>query len=79
MLADPAAEDRCDLIRLSDRAIGVEQALAEFVQRGAAPEDEVVAELNLREEQPMSAAGFLPFPGGKERREACQPFLAATH
>ena len=78
MLADPAAEDHGDLVGLSDRAIGVEQALAEFVQRRAAPEDEVVAELDLREEQPMLAAGFLPLPGGKERREARQPFLAAT-
>ena len=77
MLADPAPEDHRDFVGLSDRAIGVEQALAEFVQRGAAPEDEVVAELNLREEQPMSAAGFLPFPGGKEWREALQPLLAA--
>jgi len=30
---------------------GVEQALAEVVKGRAAPEDEVVAELHLREEQ----------------------------
>jgi hypothetical protein len=39
---------------LTDRAIGVKQAFAQFVQRRAAPEDEIVAELDLREEQPMS-------------------------
>ena len=78
MLADPAAEDHGDLVGLSDCAIGIEQALAEFVQCRAATEDEVVAELDLREEQPMLAAGFLPLPGGKERREARQPLLAAT-
>jgi hypothetical protein len=36
MLADPAPEDHGDLVGLSDRAIGVEQALTEFVQRRAA-------------------------------------------
>jgi hypothetical protein len=40
---------------LTDRAIDVEQALTEFVQCGAALEDEVVAELDLREEQPVPA------------------------
>jgi hypothetical protein len=45
----------------------------------AAPKDKVVAELDLREEEPMPAAPFLPFRGGKERREARQPFLDATH
>jgi hypothetical protein len=33
MLADPAPEDHGDLVGLADRAIGVEQALTEFVQR----------------------------------------------
>src|SRR5215207_1470056 len=75
VLADPAPEDNRDLVGSSDRAIGVEQTLAELVQRRAAPEDEVVAELDLREEQPMLAAGFLPFSSRKERREARQPFL----
>ena len=50
MLADPAPEDHRDFVGLSNCAIGVEQALTEFVQCRAAPEDEVVAELYLREE-----------------------------
>ena len=41
-------------------------------------EDEVVAEFDLREEQPMLAAGMFAFAGGKERGEARQPFLAAA-
>ena len=47
-LADLAAEDGGDLVRLADGAIGVEEPLAEPVERGAAIEDEVVAELGLR-------------------------------
>jgi hypothetical protein len=53
MLGDFAPEDRRDLVRLADRSIGVEQAFAKFVERGAAPEDQVVAVLDLREEQAM--------------------------
>jgi energy-coupling factor transporter ATP-binding protein EcfA2 len=57
---------------------GVKQAFAQFVQRRAASEDEIVAKLDLREEQPMLAAGLLSLPRRKERREARQPFLAAA-
>jgi hypothetical protein len=78
MPADPAPEDHGDLVGLTDRAIGVKQAFAQFVQRRAASEDEIVAELDLREEQPMLAAGLLSLPRRKERREARQPFLAAA-
>jgi hypothetical protein len=63
---------------LTDRAIGVKQAFAQFVQRRAASEDEIVAELDLREEQPMLATALLPFPGSKEWSKARQPFLAAA-
>ena len=42
-----------------------------------AMEEEVVAELDLREEQPMLAAGLLPLPCGKERGKSRQPLLAA--
>jgi hypothetical protein len=48
VLGDLATEDDRDLVRLSDGSIGVKQTFAEHVKRRA--EDEVVAELNLREE-----------------------------
>jgi hypothetical protein len=72
------AEDGCELVRLADGAIGVEKPLAEPVEGGAAMEYEIVAELGLGEEQPMPAAGLFAFRGGKERREAGKPLLAAT-
>ena len=56
VLGDLAAEDDRDLVRSSDGSIGVKQAFAEHVQCGAATEDEIVAELDLREEQPVLAA-----------------------
>jgi hypothetical protein len=77
MFADPATEDHGDLVGLADRSIGIEQALPKLVQRRAAMEDEVVAELDLREEQPMLAARFLSLSRGEERGEPRQPFLAA--
>jgi hypothetical protein len=66
MPADLAAEDHRDFIGLSDRAIGVEQAVTEFVERSAAIKDEIVAKFDLREEQAMLAAGLCSFPGGEE-------------
>ena len=44
-LADLATKDHYDLVRLSDRSIGIEQAFAELVQRRTAMKDNVVAEL----------------------------------
>ena len=67
MLGDLAAKDHRDLLRLSDGSIGVEQTFAEIVQRGAAAEDEVVAVLDLRKEQPMLTAGLPAFVLGEER------------
>ena len=58
MLADSAAKDDGDLVRLSDGSVGVKQSLAEVIQRRPATEDEVVAKLDLREEQPMLTACF---------------------
>jgi hypothetical protein len=77
-LADLAAEDGGDLVRLADGAIGVEEPLAQLVEGCAATEDQIVAELGLREEQSMPAAGFFPLRCGEERREAGKPLLAAT-
>src|SRR5258706_12204438 len=56
VLVDLATEDHGDLVRLADCSIGIEQALAEIIQCGTTREDEVVAVLDLREEQPMLAA-----------------------
>ena len=78
MLADPATEDHRDLVRLSDCSIGVEQSLPKTVQCRAAMKDEVVAKLDLREEQSMLTARFLSLLRSEERREARQPFLAAS-
>ena len=79
VLGDFAAKNDGDLVRLSDGSIGVKQTFAEIVQRRTATEDEVVAVLDLREEQPVLAARLLSLSGGEERREARQPFLAAGH
>ena len=40
-----------------------------------AMEEEVVAELDLREEQPMLAAGLLPLPGGKAFKKGISTLL----
>ena len=61
----------CPIVR------GIEQAFTEVIQCRAAMEDEVVAELDLREEQRMLVAGLLPLPCGKERSKTRQPLLAA--
>src|SRR6266568_2078453 len=42
MLGDLAAEDDGDLVRLTDRAVGVEQTLTQLVERGAPVKDQVV-------------------------------------
>jgi hypothetical protein len=39
---------------IDDRPIGIEQTFAKLIQGGAAAENEVVAELDLREEQPIN-------------------------
>ena len=77
MFANPAAEDHADFVGLSDRSISIEQSLAEVVQCCTTTEDEVVAELDLREEQPMLTARFLSLFCSEEWRQPCQPFLAA--
>ena len=73
---DFAAEDRGDLVWLPDGAVGVEEAFTELVERGATV-DEVVAKLDLGEEQAVLAAGVFSFSRREERRESGKPFLAA--
>src|ERR1700745_4352450 len=76
LLGDFAAEYDRDLVRLAGRAIGVEQALAQLVERGSPMKDQVVAEFALREEQPMLTARLPALSFVEERGEASQPFLA---
>jgi hypothetical protein len=64
---------------MPDCSIGIEQALAEIIQCRAAVEDEIVAVLNLREEQPMLAAGVLALSCSEEGRDVRQPLLTADH
>jgi hypothetical protein len=55
----PKTEDSDDLVRLPDRTVGVEEAFTELVERGATVEDEIVAKLDLGEEQSVLVAGIL--------------------
>jgi hypothetical protein len=72
-----ATGDHADLVRLADCSIGVKEALAQIGR--TATEDEVVAVLDLREEQSVLAARMLSFSCGEEglRREIASrvPFL----
>jgi hypothetical protein len=72
LLADLATEDHSDLVRLPDCSIGIEQAAAEIIQCRTTTKDEVVAVLDLREEQPVLAAGMLSLSCGKEGCEVRQ-------
>lgn len=76
-LADLAAKDGGDLMRLADGAIGVQEALSQSVQASPAAEDEIVAILDLGKEQAMLTPCLLAFGGGKERGEISEPLLAA--
>ncbi len=64
-----AAEDHGDFLGLPDGTIHIQEPLGELVHSGAAMEDEVVAVLHLREEQPVLAACRLTLPGGEEGSE----------
>src|ERR1700724_2374375 len=75
MLADLAAEDDGDLVRPTDGAVCVQQTLTQLVERGAPVKDQVVAVLDLREEQAVLTPRLFALSFGKERGEASQPFL----
>jgi hypothetical protein len=51
---------------LSDGSVHVEQALGELIDGGTAEEDQVVAKLDLREEEPVLTASLSPLLGGEE-------------
>ncbi len=59
-------------------AVGVEKTLTQLVERGATVKDQVVAELDLREEQAVLAARLFALYFAKERGEASPPFLTAA-
>jgi hypothetical protein len=67
VLGNLATESQRNLVRLSNGSIGVEQTLAELVQCRAEAKDDVVAELDLREEQPVPTARFLSLSCGLRR------------
>ncbi len=53
---DLPAEDEGEFLQLADGAVGVQEAVAQGVERGAAAEDEVVAVLDLGEEEGVGQA-----------------------
>ena len=65
------------LVRLPDGAVDVERALAELVESASPIKDQVVAEFDLREEQPVLTAALPALSVAEERREAGRPFPAA--
>ena len=74
---DLAAEDDGELVGLANSPVGIQQPFAQLVQGGTPPEDEIVAVLDLGEEQAVLAAGLFAFFLGEERRQIGQPLLSA--
>jgi len=72
------AKDESNLLRLSDGSVHVQQALGELIDGGAAEEDQVVAKLDLRKEEPVLTAGLTSFLRGEEKSQRCQPLLSAA-
>ena len=54
------------------------QTLTQLVERGAPAKDQVVAVLDLREEQAVLTPRLFALSFGKERGEASQPFLTTV-
>jgi hypothetical protein len=75
LLRDLAAEDDRELIRLSDGAIGIQQSIADAIQRRPAREDEIVAIFNLSKKQLVLNTPLLSFSWCEERRQASQPLV----
>jgi len=73
---DLAAEDRSELRRLADGAVGIEQPFAKRIHCGAALEDQVVAVFDLGEKQPMLAGGVTSFGRMKNGVKARSHFCA---
>jgi len=77
LFSDLATEDDGDLVGLSDGAIGIQQSLAQSIEGSAAMEDEVVAILELGEEEAMLTTRVFALALGEEGGESIQPFAAA--
>jgi hypothetical protein len=78
LLGDFAPENDGDLVWLADRAVGVEQTLAELIKGAPPVKDQVVAEFDLREEPPVLTARLPTLPVAEERGEIGQPFPATA-
>src|SRR5260370_2675487 len=78
MASDAPANDQGGFVGLTDSAIGVQEPLREGMDGGATTEDEIVAELHLREKQPVLNAGMLSLFGSEKGRETGQPFLGTV-
>src|SRR5260370_20851034 len=78
LFRDLATEDDGDLVWLTDGAVGVEEPLPQFVEGGPPMKDQVVAEFDLREEQPMLATRLFALCLSEKRSDAGRPFTAAT-
>src|SRR6516165_7514916 len=78
LFGDFATEDDGDLVRLADRAVGVEEPFAQFVEGGPPMKDQVVAQFDLRKEQPVLATCLMALCLGEERGETGQPFTATA-
>jgi len=75
-LGDLTAKDDGDLVGPPDGAVAIEKALAQFIEGGAAMENEVVAILDLSKEEAMLATGLFALLFGEEGSEAVEPFAA---
>jgi hypothetical protein len=75
LLGDTTAENYRQLVGSAEVAIGVQQSVAQLIQRCTPAEDQVLAVLHLGEEQLMPATVLAPFLGTKERNQALQPFV----
>ena len=76
--ADLTTENDGELVGLADRAVGIHQSLTKSVHGSPAREDQIVAKLDLREEQPVFHAGLLPFSGSEEWNQLREPFEPAA-
>ena len=79
MTGDTGAEDQGEFVGSTDGAVGVEEPLLKDIDGSATTKDEVVAELHLREEEPVLAARVFSLSRGEEGCEMRQPFLATGH
>ena len=66
------------LLGCPSERLASKKSLAQLIERGPPPKDEVVAVLDLGEEQPMLTAGLLALAFFKKRGQSSQPFLSAT-